>query len=51
MPHLKTIKHIETSKNFSLSRSITTYIKPITNVTIQAKGAICLFIAADTSIL
>jgi len=49
--HLKTKKHMETSKNFSASRALTKFIKPITTKTAQTEGAICLFIAAHSSIL
>lgn len=49
--HSKTKKHLETTKNFSASRALTTFIKPITTKTAQAEGAICLFIAAHSSVL
>lgn len=49
--HLKTKKHLETTKNFSTSRALTTFIKPITTKTAQAEGAICLFVAAHSSVL
>lgn len=39
--HLKTKKHLETSKNFSSSSTLTKFIKPVTTKTSQAEGAIC----------
>ncbi|CAI6377603.1 unnamed protein product [Macrosiphum euphorbiae] len=44
-------KHLETTKNFSASRALTTFIKPITTKTAQAESAICLFISAHSSVL
>lgn len=49
--HLKTKKHMETTNNFSASRALTIFIKPITTKTAQAEGALCLFITAHSSVL
>jgi len=42
---------LETTKNFSASRALTIFTKPITSKTAQAEGAICLLIAAHSSVL
>ncbi len=49
--HAKTKKHIISSKDFSLSRTISNYVKPTSVKTACAEGKLCLYIAAHCSIL
>lgn len=49
--HTKTKKHVVSSKDFSLSRTITNYVRPMSTKTACAEGTLCLYIAAHCSIL
>eukprot|EP00102_Acyrthosiphon_pisum_P022258 XP_016659468.1 PREDICTED: uncharacterized protein LOC107883625 [Acyrthosiphon pisum] len=49
--HAKTKKHTISSKDFSLSRTISNYVKPTSVKTACAEGTLCLYIAAHCSIL
>jgi hypothetical protein len=44
--HAKTKKHIISSKDFSLSRTISNYVEPTSVKTACAEGTLCLYIAA-----